>query len=94
MAESARAGRAAGWLKPLADWAGRLMEGETAKLLRMEDVLAQRLIGQAAAVTSVSDAVRRARAGLQESTDDAKQDLAQIFEMFDERLLLAFAFVH
>ena len=44
--------------------AGRLMEGETAKLLRMEDVLAQRLIGQAAAVTSVSDAVRRARSGV------------------------------
>ena len=44
--------------------AGRLMEGETAKLLRMEDVLAQRVIGQSAAVTSVSDAVRRARSGV------------------------------
>ncbi len=43
---------------------GRLMEGETSKLLRMEDELGQRLIGQRAAVTAVSDAVRRARAGI------------------------------
>ena len=43
---------------------GRLMEGETSKLLRMEDELGQRLIGQKAAVTAVSDAVRRARAGI------------------------------
>jgi ATP-dependent Clp protease ATP-binding subunit ClpB len=44
--------------------AGRLLEGETAKLLRMEDVLGERLIGQRAAVRAVSDAVRRARAGI------------------------------
>jgi ATP-dependent Clp protease ATP-binding subunit ClpB len=44
--------------------AGRLLEGETAKLLRMEDHLGQRLIGQKAAVRAVSDAVRRARAGI------------------------------
>ncbi len=44
--------------------AGRLLEGETAKLLRMEDVLGKRLIGQAKAVQAVSDAVRRARAGI------------------------------
>jgi len=44
--------------------AGRLLEGETAKLLRMEDVLGERLIGQSAAVQAVSDAVRRARAGI------------------------------
>ncbi|GAA4463472.1 ATP-dependent chaperone ClpB [Phytohabitans houttuyneae] len=44
--------------------AGRLMEGETAKLLRMEDSLASRVIGQAEAVGAVSDAVRRARAGV------------------------------
>ncbi|WP_026412693.1 ATP-dependent chaperone ClpB [Actinomadura oligospora] len=44
--------------------AGRLMEGETAKLLRMEDELGRRLIGQRTAVTAVSDAVRRARAGI------------------------------
>ncbi|MBA2715888.1 MAG: AAA family ATPase, partial [Propionibacteriales bacterium] len=43
---------------------GRLLEGETAKLLRMEDELGRRLIGQRAAVTAVSDAVRRARAGI------------------------------
>ena len=44
--------------------AGRLLEGETAKLLRMEDELGRRLIGQHDAVRAVSDAVRRARAGI------------------------------
>jgi ATP-dependent Clp protease ATP-binding subunit ClpB len=44
--------------------AGRLLEGETAKLLRMEDVIGERLIGQRAAVATVSDAVRRSRAGI------------------------------
>ncbi len=44
--------------------AGRLLEGETAKLLRMEDELGRRLVGQAEAVRAVSDAVRRARAGI------------------------------
>ncbi|TWE11470.1 ATP-dependent chaperone ClpB [Rudaeicoccus suwonensis] len=44
--------------------AGRLLEGETEKLLRMEDHLAARLIGQKAAVQAVSDAVRRSRAGV------------------------------
>jgi ATP-dependent Clp protease ATP-binding subunit ClpB len=44
--------------------AGRLLEGETAKLLRMEDELGKRVIGQRAAVQAVSDAVRRARAGI------------------------------
>ncbi len=43
---------------------GRMLEGETAKLLRMEEVIGQRLIGQRAAVNAVSDAVRRARAGV------------------------------
>lgn len=43
---------------------GRLLEGETAKLLRMEDVLGRRLIGQERAVRAVSDAVRRSRAGV------------------------------
>jgi ATP-dependent Clp protease ATP-binding subunit ClpB len=43
---------------------GRLLEGETAKLLRMEDVIGERLIGQRAAVAAVSDAVRRSRAGI------------------------------
>ncbi|MGH3437474.1 MAG: ATP-dependent Clp protease ATP-binding subunit, partial [Sciscionella sp.] len=44
--------------------AGRLLEGETAKLLRMEDELGKRVVGQSAAVTAVSDAVRRTRAGV------------------------------
>ncbi len=44
--------------------AGRMLEGETAKLLRMETELGRRVVGQAEAVTAVSDAVRRARAGV------------------------------
>ncbi|MFG3152321.1 ATP-dependent chaperone ClpB [Streptomyces sp. NPDC048219] len=44
--------------------AGRLLEGETQKLLRMEDELGKRLIGQTEAVRAVSDAVRRSRAGI------------------------------
>ena len=44
--------------------AGRLLEGETQKLLRMEDELGKRLIGQTQAVRSVSDAVRRSRSGV------------------------------
>ncbi|KAA0018957.1 ATP-dependent chaperone ClpB [Antrihabitans cavernicola] len=44
--------------------AGRMLEGETAKLLRMEDELGKRVVGQAEPVQAVSDAVRRARAGV------------------------------
>jgi ATP-dependent Clp protease ATP-binding subunit ClpB len=44
--------------------AGRLMEGETAKLLRMEQSLTERVVGQPEAVSAVSDAVRRVRAGI------------------------------
>jgi ATP-dependent Clp protease ATP-binding subunit ClpB len=44
--------------------AGRLLEGETAKLLRMEESLQSRVVGQDEAVGAVSDAVRRARAGI------------------------------
>ena len=44
--------------------AGRLLEGETEKLLHMEQHLGARLIGQANAVRAVSDAVRRARSGI------------------------------
>ena len=43
---------------------GRLLEGETGKLLRMEEELGKRLIGQRPAVQAVSDAVRRSRAGI------------------------------
>ncbi|MFJ1705397.1 ATP-dependent chaperone ClpB [Kitasatospora sp. NPDC088346] len=44
--------------------AGRLLEGESAKLLRMEEELGSRLIGQGEAVRAVSDAVRRTRSGI------------------------------
>jgi ATP-dependent Clp protease ATP-binding subunit ClpB len=44
--------------------AGRLLEGETGKLLRMESELGGRIIGQTRAVQAVSDAVRRSRAGI------------------------------
>ena len=44
--------------------AGRMLEGETAKLLRMEDELGKRVVGQTKAVQAVSDAVRRSRAGV------------------------------
>lgn len=43
---------------------GRMLQGETAKLLEMESVIGGRLIGQAEAVRAVSDAVRRSRAGI------------------------------
>ncbi|WP_323959333.1 ATP-dependent chaperone ClpB [Arthrobacter sp. JZ12] len=44
--------------------AGRMLQGESQKLLHMEENLGNRLIGQKKAVASVSDAVRRARAGI------------------------------
>ncbi|MFJ3959232.1 ATP-dependent chaperone ClpB [Arthrobacter sp. NPDC090010] len=44
--------------------AGRMLQGESQKLLHMEDFLGERLIGQKKAVAAVSDAVRRARAGI------------------------------
>ncbi len=51
-------------------WTGvpvdRMLEGEREKLLKMEEVLGKRVIGQADAVRAVSTAVRRARAGLQD----------------------------
>lgn len=51
-------------------WTGipvdKMLEGERAKLLRMEDELRERVIGQEAALKAVSNAVRRARAGLQD----------------------------
>ena len=49
-------------------WTGipvsRLMEAELAKLVRMEDALHERVVGQDEAVTAVSNAIRRSRAGL------------------------------
>ncbi|HWM45802.1 MAG TPA: ATP-dependent chaperone ClpB [Xanthobacteraceae bacterium] len=51
-------------------WTGvpvdRMLEGEKEKLLRMEEQIGQRVVGQADAVRAVSTAVRRARAGLQD----------------------------
>jgi ATP-dependent Clp protease ATP-binding subunit ClpB len=51
-------------------WTGipveKMLEGERAKLLKMEDVLRQRVVGQPEALEAVSKAVRRARAGLQD----------------------------
>ncbi|SOD71553.1 ATP-dependent Clp protease ATP-binding subunit ClpB [Jatrophihabitans sp. GAS493] len=44
--------------------AGRLLEGESSKLLRMETELGRRVVGQEEAVRAVSDAVRRSRAGI------------------------------
>ncbi|MDF1826469.1 MAG: ATP-dependent chaperone ClpB [Verrucomicrobiales bacterium] len=44
----------------------RLQEGERSKLIKMEDRLGDRVIGQRQAITAVSNAVRRARAGLQD----------------------------
>ncbi|MBP3088423.1 ATP-dependent chaperone ClpB [Corynebacterium sp. sy017] len=44
--------------------AGKMLQGETQKLLNMEQELGKRVVGQLAAVTAVSDAVRRARAGV------------------------------
>lgn len=51
-------------------WTGipvsKMMEGEKEKLVHMEDRLTQRVVGQAEAITAVSNAVRRARSGLQD----------------------------
>ena len=51
-------------------WTGvpvdRMLEGERAKLMRMEDELRERVVGQEPALKAVSNAVRRARAGLQD----------------------------
>ncbi len=51
-------------------WTGipveKMLEGERAKLLKMEDALRQRVVGQEEALEAVSKAVRRARAGLQD----------------------------
>ncbi|MBF0427070.1 MAG: AAA family ATPase, partial [Magnetococcales bacterium] len=54
----------------VARWSGipvaRLLEGERAKLLRMEERLAERVVGQSQALTVIARAVRRARAGIQD----------------------------
>ena len=83
--------------------AGRMLEGESAKLLRMEDALGARLVGQRQAVQAVSDAVRRARAGISDPdrptgsflflgpTGVGKTELAKALAAFlfdDERALV------
>ena len=54
----------------VANWTGipvsRLQEGERSKLIKMEARLGDRVIGQSAAISAVSNAVRRARAGIQD----------------------------
>jgi len=56
--------------KVVASWThipvSRMLEGERQKLVKMEDRLSERVIGQKAAIKAVSDAVRRARSGLQD----------------------------
>ncbi|MGI8648161.1 MAG: ATP-dependent chaperone ClpB [Acidimicrobiales bacterium] len=83
--------------------AGRLLEGETAKLLRMEAELEKRVVGQPEAVIAVADAVRRARSGVADPdrplgsflflgpTGVGKTELAKTLAEFlfdDERALL------
>ena len=56
--------------KVVASWThipvSRMLEGERQKLVKMEERLAQRVVGQKEAIKAVSDAVRRARSGLQD----------------------------
>jgi ATP-dependent Clp protease ATP-binding subunit ClpB len=91
----------------VARWTGipvsRLLRGETAKLIAMEDVLRRRVVGQDEAVAAVAQAVRRARAGLQDParplasflflgpTGVGKTELARALAEFlfdDERALI------
>ena len=83
--------------------AGKMLQGESEKLLHMEDVLGKRLIGQRQAVTAVADAVRRSRAGISDPdrpigsfmflgpTGVGKTELAKSlaeFQFDDERALI------
>ena len=83
--------------------AGRMLQGESEKLLHMEDELGKRLIGQRQAVTAVADAVRRSRAGISDPdrpigsflflgpTGVGKTELAKAlaeFQFDDERALV------
>ncbi|MFT3728407.1 MAG: ATP-dependent chaperone ClpB [Terricaulis sp.] len=80
IADAEKAGGAGGLVKEVVDaeqiaavvsrWTGvpveKMLEGERAKLLAMEDQLRGRVVGQEPALRAVADAVRRARAGLQD----------------------------
>lgn len=83
--------------------AGRMLQGESEKLLHMEEELGKRLIGQRKAVTAVADAVRRSRAGISDPdrpigsfmflgpTGVGKTELAKAlaeFQFDDERALV------
>ena len=83
--------------------AGRMLQGESEKLLEMESILGQRLIGQDRAVQAVADAVRRSRAGVSDPdrpigsflflgpTGVGKTELAKAlaeFQFDDERALV------
>ncbi|MDY3049617.1 MAG: ATP-dependent chaperone ClpB [Rothia sp. (in: high G+C Gram-positive bacteria)] len=83
--------------------AGRMLQGESEKLLQMEEELGKRLIGQKKAVTAVADAVRRSRAGISDPdrpigsflflgpTGVGKTELAKAlaeFQFDDERALV------
>jgi len=63
----------------VAKWTGipvkRMLESEKEKLLKMEEVLHKRIVGQDEAICAVSDAIRRSRAGLQ----DAKRPIGSAF---------------
>ncbi len=63
----------------VAKWTGipvsKMLEGEIQKLVRMEDRLRERVLGQDAALTAVANAIRRARAGLQ----DARRPTGSLF---------------
>ena len=50
------------------DWntVSKMLEGEKTKLLRLEEELGKRVIGQKEAIEAISDAVRRSRSGLSE----------------------------
>jgi ATP-dependent Clp protease ATP-binding subunit ClpB len=91
----------------VAKWTGipvaKMLEGEMQKLLRMEEALASRVVGQRAAIEAVSNAVRRARAGLGDdkrpigsflflgTTGVGKTELARALAEFlfdDERAML------
>ena len=91
----------------VAKWTGipvtRLLEGETQKLLKMEEKLRERVVGQFEAITAVANAVRRARSGLQDPnrplgsfiflgpTGVGKTELARALAEFlfdDERALI------
>ncbi|MBD2764115.1 ATP-dependent chaperone ClpB [Kocuria sp. cx-455] len=83
--------------------AGKMLQGESEKLLHMEELLGKRLIGQKPAVTAVADAVRRSRAGISDPdrpigsflflgpTGVGKTELAKSladFQFDDERALV------